>query len=132
MSGAGIDPAERARVLLLRGDELLAAGTPESLDEALLAYKGGLEVAREPGVEDAELPRELEERIASVRRRLDPGADDEEETETRGGAPEEEATAAPPAGGAGSSARAHAADGDESGGARAHSTTDDAAPPESG
>src|SRR5215208_6915497 len=78
MSGAGVDPGERARILLLRGDELLAAGTPESLDEAMLAYQGGLEVAREPGVEDAELPRLFEDRIAAVRRRLEPGADAEE------------------------------------------------------
>jgi hypothetical protein len=79
VSGAGADPAERARILLLRGDELLASGTPESLDEAMLAYQGGLEVAREPGVEDAELPGLFEQRIADVRRRLDPSAADEGE-----------------------------------------------------
>ena len=79
MSGAGVDPAERARILLLRGDELLASGTPESLDEAMLAYEGGLEVAREPGVDDAELPGLFEQRIADVRRRLDPSTADEDE-----------------------------------------------------
>jgi hypothetical protein len=88
VSGAGIDPAERARILLLRGDELLASGTPESLDEAMLAYQGGLEVAREPGVEDAELPGLFEQRIADVRRRLDPSAADEDEDE--GGEPADE------------------------------------------
>ena len=88
MSGAGADPAERARILLLRGDELLASGTPESLDEAMLAYQGGLEVAREPGVEDAELPGLFEQRIADVRRRLDPSAADEGEGE--GGPGDEE------------------------------------------
>jgi hypothetical protein len=78
VSGAGIDPSERARVLLLRGDELLRSGSPESLDEALLAYRGGLEVAREPGVEDRELPRILEERIATVEARLEGRADEED------------------------------------------------------
>ena len=84
MSGAGVDPGERARILLLRGDELLAAGTPESLDEAMLAYQGGLEVAREPGVEDADLPRAFEERIAVVRRRLKPGSEEEDEPDDDG------------------------------------------------
>jgi hypothetical protein len=81
VSGAGVDPAERARVLLLRGDELLASGGPESLDEALLAYQGGLEVAREPGVDDEELPRLFEQRIATVRSRLEGGLEEEEEEE---------------------------------------------------
>jgi hypothetical protein len=63
----------------MRGDELLAAGTPESLDEAMLAYQGGLEVAREPGVDDDELPRLFEERLATVRDRLDPSAGDDED-----------------------------------------------------
>ena len=91
MSGAGVDPGERARILLLRGDELLAAGTPESLDEAMLAYQGGLEVAREPGVEDADLPRAFEERIAVVRRRLlEPGSEEEDEPDNDGAAERDE------------------------------------------
>jgi hypothetical protein len=90
VSGAGVDPAERARILLLRGDELLASGTPESLDEAMLAYEGGLEVAREPGVDDGELPGLFEQRIADVRRRLDPSTADEEEAEDEAGEPGDE------------------------------------------
>jgi hypothetical protein len=70
MSGAGIDPGERARVLLLRGDELLESGRPESLDEALLAYQGALELAAEPSVADDELRRILEERVDTARDRL--------------------------------------------------------------
>ena len=91
MSGAGVDPGERARVLLLRGDELLAAGTPESLDEAMLAYQGGLEVAREPGVDDDDLARVLEERIATVRRRLESEPDEEDERAEDESRPAEEA-----------------------------------------
>jgi hypothetical protein len=90
VSGAGVDPSERARVLLLRGDELLRSGSPESLDEALLAYRGGLQVAREPGVEDDDLPRVLEERIATVEARLE-GRTDEEKEESDDG--EDEAPA---------------------------------------
>jgi hypothetical protein len=87
VSGAGVDPSERARVLLLRGDELLRSASPESLDEALLAYRGGLEVAREPGVEDDVLPRVLEERIATVEARLE-GRSEEGEDEADETAPE--------------------------------------------
>ncbi len=74
MSGAGIDPGERARVLLLRGDELLESGRPESLDEALLAYRGALELAADPSVGDDELCRILEERVDTARDRLARGA----------------------------------------------------------
>ena len=74
MSGAGIDPGERARVLLLRGDELLESGRPESLDEALLAYRGALELAADPSVADDELRRILEERVDTTRDRLARGA----------------------------------------------------------
>jgi len=70
MSGAGIDPVDRVRVLLLRGDELLESGGPESLDEALLAYRGALDLAADPSVADDELRRTLEERIATTRDRL--------------------------------------------------------------
>ncbi len=70
MSGAGIDPGERARVLLLRGDELLESGGPESLDEALLVYQGALELAADPNVADDELRRTLEERVDTARDRL--------------------------------------------------------------
>ncbi len=73
MSGAGIDPGERARVLLLRGDELLESGRPESLDEALLAYQGALELAADPSVADDELRRLLEERVEMARERLTRG-----------------------------------------------------------
>lgn len=70
MSGAGIDPGERARVLLLRGDQMLESGSPESLDEALLAYQGALELAAAPDVADDELRRILEERVDTARERL--------------------------------------------------------------
>jgi hypothetical protein len=90
VSGAGVDPGERARILLMRGDELLAAGTPESLDEAMLAYQGGLEVAREPDVDDAELPSVFEERIARVRSRLEPGGDEDDEAGDEEDAPDPE------------------------------------------
>ncbi len=70
MTGAGVDPGERARVLLLRGDELLESGRPESLDEALLAYQGALELAADPSVADDELQRLLEERVETARDRL--------------------------------------------------------------
>ncbi len=73
MSGAGVDPADRARVLLLRGDQLLESGSPESLDEALLAYQGGLELAEDPSVADDELRRTFEERVATARERLGGG-----------------------------------------------------------
>ncbi|MBA3420967.1 MAG: hypothetical protein H0U12_03600 [Thermoleophilaceae bacterium] len=74
MSGAGVDPADRARVLLLRGDQLLESGSPESLDEALLAYQGGLELAEDPSVADDELRRTFEERVATARERLGGGS----------------------------------------------------------
>ncbi len=70
MSGAGVDPVDRVRVLLLRGDELLESGSPESLDEALLTYQGALDLAADPSVADDELRRTLEERIATTRDRL--------------------------------------------------------------
>ena len=70
MSGAGIDPGERARVLLLRGDQMLESGSPESLDDALLAYQGALELAADPSVADDELRRILEERVDTARDRL--------------------------------------------------------------
>ena len=70
MTGAGIDPGERARVLLLRGDELLESGGPESLEEALLAYEGALELAADPSVADDDLRRLLEERVDTARERL--------------------------------------------------------------
>ncbi len=70
MTGAGIDPGERARVLLLRGDQMLESGSPESLDEALLAYQGALELAADPSVADDELRRLLEERVETARDRL--------------------------------------------------------------
>jgi hypothetical protein len=71
MSGAGVDPSERARIMLLRGDELLESEGPESLDEALLAFQGGLEVATE--ADDDELVAMLETRVATVRARLGEG-----------------------------------------------------------
>jgi hypothetical protein len=70
MSGAGIDPGERARVLLLRGDELAQSGRPESLEEALLAYQGALELAADATVADDDLSRLLEERVDATRERL--------------------------------------------------------------
>lgn len=73
MSGAGVDPADRARVLLLRGDQLLESGSAESLDEALLAYQGGLELAEDPSVADDELRQTFEERVATARERLGGG-----------------------------------------------------------
>lgn len=73
MSGAGIDPGERARVLLLRGDELLESRGPESLEEALLAYRGALELAADPSVADEDLRRLLEERVDSTRALLESG-----------------------------------------------------------
>ena len=85
MSGAGIDPTERARVMLVRGDELMRSGNPESLDEALLAYEGGLEVAREPGADDEDLTRLFEDRIAAVRARLGGGGGGEDAAADSGG-----------------------------------------------
>ena len=73
MSGAGVDPVERVRVLLLRGDELLESGSAESLDEAMLAYQGALDLAAGPNVADDELRSTLEERIATTRDRLGRG-----------------------------------------------------------
>jgi hypothetical protein len=70
MSGAGVDPTERVQTLLLRGDELLASGDPESLDEALLAYEGARDAAGNPAV-GSELRTVVEERLASVRERLE-------------------------------------------------------------
>ncbi len=70
MSGAGVDPVDRVRVLLLRGDELLESGSPESLDEALLVYQGALDLAADPSVADDELRSILEERVDTARDRL--------------------------------------------------------------
>jgi hypothetical protein len=75
MSRAGVDPSERVQVLLLRGDELLEAGGPESLDEAVLAYEGARDAAADPAVGD-DLRAVVDERLAGARERLEPGATD--------------------------------------------------------
>ena len=70
MSGAGIDPGERAEILLLRAEELLAGDGPESLDEAVLALEGAQDVAAGSGV-DAEVRERIDERLAHARARRD-------------------------------------------------------------
>jgi len=70
VSGAGIDPGERAEVLLLRAEELLASGGPESLDEAVLALEGAQDAAGGSGVDPA-LRERIDERLASARARRD-------------------------------------------------------------
>jgi hypothetical protein len=73
MSGAGVDPSERVQVLLLRGDELLEAGGPESLDEAVLAYEGARAAAADPAVGD-DLRAVVDGRLATARERREHGA----------------------------------------------------------
>lgn len=79
MSGAGVDPAERAEVLLLRAEELLASDDPESVDEAVLALEGAQDAAGETGV-DQGLRDRIEERLADARARRD-GEEDEPSAE---------------------------------------------------
>jgi hypothetical protein len=79
MSGAGVDPGERAEVLLLRAEELLAGEGPERLDEAVLALEGAEDVAKGSGV-DQGLRARIAERLADARARRDaaepePGSD---------------------------------------------------------
>jgi hypothetical protein len=80
VSGAGVDPSERAEVLLLRAEELLASATPESLDEAVLALEGARDAAGETGVEPA-LRERIDERLASARARRDGEEEDEPDSE---------------------------------------------------
>ena len=70
MSGAGVDPAERAEVLLLRAEELLAGAGPESVDEAVLALEGAQDVAAGSGV-DPGLRERIDQRLAHARARRD-------------------------------------------------------------
>lgn len=70
MSGAGADPGERAEVLLLRAEELLAGDGPEALDEAVLALEGAQDAAGGAGVDPA-LRERIEGRLADARTRRD-------------------------------------------------------------
>ena len=70
MSGAGVDPSERAEILLLRAEELLASGAPESVDEAVLALEGAQDVAQGAGV-DQGLRDRIERQLADARVRRD-------------------------------------------------------------
>ena len=70
MSGAGVDPGQRAEVLLLRAEELLAGNGPEALDEAVLALEGAQHAAGGSGVDPA-LRERVEGRLSEARGRRD-------------------------------------------------------------
>jgi hypothetical protein len=77
VSGAGVDPGERAQVMLLRAEELLASDAPESLDEAVLALEGAQDIAGGARVDEG-LRSTIETRLAEARARRDgeePGPD---------------------------------------------------------
>jgi hypothetical protein len=75
MTGAEADPSERAEVLLLRAEELLQSGGPESRDEAALALEGARDAAQAEGVDQA-LRDRIDQHLAEARRgdnRREPG-----------------------------------------------------------
>jgi hypothetical protein len=79
MTESGADPGERAQILLLRAETLLASGAPESVDEAVLALEGARDAASTSGV-DAGLRRTIETRLEWARIRRD-GREPEQSTD---------------------------------------------------
>jgi hypothetical protein len=71
VSGAGEDPADRIRTLLLRGDNVLKqSGDRERLERALAAFEQAEDLAADEAV-DPRVRDLVARRIASVRELLD-------------------------------------------------------------